>query len=745
MPAMRRPIIIILCLLSISFKVWSQDNIQEEVYLHVSSQHLITGETIYFSAYCNSALTGRPSKLSKILYVELIGEKGTVFQSKISLENSSGYGEFFISSLVSSGRYQLLAYTRWMKNFGSFSQTPITIINPYEKLEEISPSITEASVSFFPAGGQLVAGVDNTIGFQLNNGSGDLARYKLNIVDESGETALKFQPNNLGIGKIKFTPTPTSKYQLILENPAGQLAFLQFPTINQSGVSIGFDEKRTQLEVSALQYPAQSTTLNLVIKNLNKAISTSSIKANSSVFITKSQLPEGLLTIEIRDNDDQLLASRAYFNQNIEINKKVEKDYFPTRSAASITPVLAAGKYSVSIRKVFETQLPNYSHATISRLQKNISQSTIETDRYFASDEEDKELFLLMSEFRNTIAISDTLRRLPEVREEIITGTIKSKNDAPIDGVTVVLSFPGNPYQLRSDITSKNGGFSIPFESSKVDKQAYLLPFDLSGNYELTVDNPFLEAYPEFDYSIPRLDSSQIVEIVDRSIKNQIQNAYYVIEPAETNTSKWLKQVDYSFFYVLDEYTRFKTVKETFTEYIISTNLRERRDPVFRPFIDNLDKSLSYEPLVIFDGVPIEAEKVLAYSPYKLASIGILNNRSFTGELINDGVVSFQTKEGNLDGFELDDNYTPINVSGLKNKSSFKAPTYIDSNFNPVPDQRSQLFWNPQLTVTSDNPIPINFFTSDLTGAFEMVIEGFTQSGKPVSIVRTFSVEKKNR
>ncbi|NQZ78710.1 MAG: hypothetical protein HRT61_21735 [Ekhidna sp.] len=109
---------------------FTQKNVQEDVYLHLNAHTLVSGETLLFSAYCKSKLTNLPSDLSKILYVELIGEnETTVFQQKIKLQDGRGGGSFFISSLIPTGNYQLLAYTRWMKNFGSYLNTEVEIRN----------------------------------------------------------------------------------------------------------------------------------------------------------------------------------------------------------------------------------------------------------------------------------------------------------------------------------------------------------------------------------------------------------------------------------------------------------------------------------------------------------------------------------------------------------------------------------------------------------------------------------------
>jgi hypothetical protein len=108
----------------------------ENVVVHTNTDFLITGETLYYSIHCLEAKENQPSLLSKLAYVELIGEnEKPLLQTKISLVEGRGAGDFFLPSTVPSGNYTLIAYTKWMRNFplDYFFQKQITIINPYLK------------------------------------------------------------------------------------------------------------------------------------------------------------------------------------------------------------------------------------------------------------------------------------------------------------------------------------------------------------------------------------------------------------------------------------------------------------------------------------------------------------------------------------------------------------------------------------------------------------------------------------
>jgi hypothetical protein len=133
----------------------------ENLVVHINTDFLITGESLYYSIYCLNGENNKPSPLSKIAYVELIGEGEKSFlKTKISLVEGRGAGDFFLPSTLPSGNYILIAYTKWMRNFPveNFPQQQITIINPYlkpislenlKKEDKTIDSIATTSQKFF--------------------------------------------------------------------------------------------------------------------------------------------------------------------------------------------------------------------------------------------------------------------------------------------------------------------------------------------------------------------------------------------------------------------------------------------------------------------------------------------------------------------------------------------------------------------------------------------------------------------
>ena len=77
---------------------------QETVFVHMNASFFFAGEYLYYKVYCLDKNTKNLSAISKIAYVELVGEDRTkVFAQKIRLENGEGEGDFFIPVSIPSG------------------------------------------------------------------------------------------------------------------------------------------------------------------------------------------------------------------------------------------------------------------------------------------------------------------------------------------------------------------------------------------------------------------------------------------------------------------------------------------------------------------------------------------------------------------------------------------------------------------------------------------------------------------
>jgi hypothetical protein len=115
-----------LLFLILSFSARSQENHTysygpdpEKIYLQLDGKVYTTDKTIWFKSIVTSASGHSLTKLSGVLYVELIGPDEKIIEKKlVKLENGIGEGFFDLNQIYSEGIYLIRAYTEWNRNFG---------------------------------------------------------------------------------------------------------------------------------------------------------------------------------------------------------------------------------------------------------------------------------------------------------------------------------------------------------------------------------------------------------------------------------------------------------------------------------------------------------------------------------------------------------------------------------------------------------------------------------------------------
>jgi len=98
---------------------YAHASMAEKIYLQLDGTVYATNQTIWYKAIVTNAINHAPSKLSGVLYVELIAPDERAVEKKlIKLTEGIGDGFFELNPALAEGTYQVRAYTEWNKNFG---------------------------------------------------------------------------------------------------------------------------------------------------------------------------------------------------------------------------------------------------------------------------------------------------------------------------------------------------------------------------------------------------------------------------------------------------------------------------------------------------------------------------------------------------------------------------------------------------------------------------------------------------
>ncbi len=120
----------------------------EKVYIQTSKPFYYPGEIIWMKAYMNYGAREMRDTLSTLLHVDLINEDRVVVMSRnLRIENTIASGNFMLPEKLRPGKYGIIAYTNWMRNFGSktYFTKVIPILSEYEKISEAGEAKVRSS------------------------------------------------------------------------------------------------------------------------------------------------------------------------------------------------------------------------------------------------------------------------------------------------------------------------------------------------------------------------------------------------------------------------------------------------------------------------------------------------------------------------------------------------------------------------------------------------------------------------
>lgn len=380
------------------------------------------------------------------------------------------------------------------------------------------------------------------------------------------------------------------------------------------------------------------------------------------------------------------------------------------------------GSYSISVKKIDGLKTPYRKTAIL----------------YTTSNEKNQNLRT------NT---NKTAIIIPELRGELLVGKIFFKeNNKPAENVKVALSIPGKNYIFKVSTTNKSGNFYFNLVKEYENNNAII---QIINKNEESYDIELKDS-ESIDYNSLTFDKFIITPeleklILQHSVSNQIENAYATIKPDSLEnihiTAPFFNKPTYE--YLLDDYTRFPTVKETIVEVIEQASIRKTNDEFnihVRVYDDDVESGL--KSLLLVDGIYVQNHNaIINAKSSSIKKISVVNEQYVYGSQVFEGIIILET-------FDAKNNKLPIMNDGKKiklfkplaKKKYFNQEYLANHNLDRIPDYRAQLAWEPNLII-NENSSTFTFYTSDLKGDFKISLEGFNKEGKPVSVSEIIKVK----
>lgn len=343
-----------------------------------------------------------------------------------------------------------------------------------------------------------------------------------------------------------------------------------------------------------------------------------------------------------------------------------------------------------------------------------------------------------ISNANNTPLAGGGTLHIPELRGELLTGKISSKSNKEIENKNIALSLPGKSFELKMAVTDKNGNFVFALDRYPNTNNAVIQVVDAEReDYRIELTDAQKIDLSQLRFPEPfTLNPAYKTTIEERSVANQIENAYY----AKKRDSLEVAQRTQPFYnplqkdYFLDDYTRFTSFKETVTEVILELFFREKSGKLSLHLRNTFTNEGAIDiPLVMVDGLLIQdTDELFQYNAHNIHKISVINKPYIYGPVVYSGVVSIITKNFDYQTKASGDFIKKTEITRPLKSKTYYSPKYDGTkSLDRIPDYRYQLAWMPNLSVGQD-PVAVSFYSSDIKGTFEIVLEGFTEKGEPV-------------
>ena len=748
----------------------------EKLFLHLDRPVYLSGETMWFKVYAVEGTHSRPLALSSVAYVEVLDARNQpVLQGKVALQQATGQGSFTLPTSLAAGSYRVRAYTRWMQNFGpeTYFQTPITVVNTARASGAIPDSAT-FEAQFFPEGGNLVQGLRSRVAFKVTNPAGHGVAAEGTVLDRQGTVVATFAAQRLGMGSFSFVPADNSRqpYTAVLRvGPApGQVLRRALPPVYEQGYVLRLDDTSpTQLTLTVQASSRQPETLYFLGHSRQKIALTARLTladGQASYVFDKAQLLEGVSHLTLFTASRQPVCERLYFRapaQGLALTARADQAQYTTRAPVRVQ-LAAPDQAQPTSLSVAVYQLDSLATSPPPAIEEYLwlaadLKGYIESPgTYFAADAEARAAAdnLMLTQgwsrwrWNDMLAVAPpAFEQAPEPNGPIITAQLtQAGTSRPVPGVMAYLASPNRTVRLSNSLSTADG--RVRFELGPLPgTRELVLQTDpqQDSTCQITLLDPFSRRYATTPLPGYGLTPRFVADYARRHLQAQVQRVFadrrprYVAAPADT-TAFYGKASE---TYYLDRYTRFKVMEEVLREYVPGVVVRIRKDG-FHLLVDDLTRKtlLEANPMVLLDGVPVfNMNKIMALNPLKVQKLEVVDSRYVHGAAIYDGLVSFTTYKGDLEGFQLDPHALVQQYEGVQLQREFYSPRYDTpaATQSRLPDLRNLLYWNPNVTLAGSETKTVDFYTGDQAGRYLVVLQGLAADGRAGS--RRFVLEVK--
>ena len=644
------------------------------------------------------------------------------------------------------------------------------------KIIPIRQTVQLFNAQFLPEGGTLIQGISSRIGVKAVDANGKGLDVKGVIVDNTGEEITTFQTTHLGMGSFYFNPMAGKTYSAKMKRNDGSEYVVNLPKAEISGYLISVNQPDTgtvNVKVMLSADLVNQGELNLIAHRngmLYLSVKVSTAKQVTKISIPSAKFPSGIVELTLFSPQNLPIAERLVFvnciTDKVDLNlQQLKPNYQKREKVALELGSSSKGNFSVAITNadVVSPDEDNESNIFTTMLLGSGLKGYIEKPNYYfvntdATKREHLDNLLLTQGWRKIDwkGFANSPSPVPNFKPEKsirISGTI-TKDKIPLANSKISLVSNTRGMFVIDTVSDKNGKFSfeglafldstkfIIQARSELGKKTVDIALDLIEDQKVTTVANYGDIEVNVNQSMQSYlkESSVYFEELNKQgllsktiLLKEVQIEGKKLNPSR-NSTNFHGALNADQVFDGDDMLYSPTVSHYLFGKLNGMTIKNGR-PI-------LNEGRGIGPVkLIVDGFITDPEVLINdIRPEDVESIEVLVS-PLKSIVYKGSAMIITTRRGRQKWPVV--KYAPGVVTyfpkGYYNSREFYSPKY-DVTPNNKPDLRTTVYWAPNLLTDDNGKAKFDYFNTDQTGNYRIVIEGVDLEGRLARKIYTYKV-----
>lgn len=649
-------------------------------------------------------------------------------------------------------------------------------------------------LQFLPEGGNLVAGLQSTVGFKAIGEDGKGTTVTGAVYDNRGTKISDFTSLFKGMGSFAFTPKVGEVYTAKLSQPEAAVKSYPLPKVAPAGtvmhISNPLQGESITVNLSGMDQMTADSGCYIIGSSGGRVCYAEAVDSKqANLSIAKSLFPSGIARITLLKRKKPLNERVVFINHNDQLNIKIaaNKTAYQKRDSVALEievkdadgmPV--QGSFSIAVTdntQVKPDTAGDHSMATNLLLNAGLK-GVIETPGYYLNHNDNQawtaldNLLLTQGwtgfDWKEVLTNPVETPKFTAEKEFQISGKVISAFKKPVPDAPVLISSQ-KPNFITTTIADANGNYTFK-KLPAIDSGSFFLQARNSKGNKLSFGNISVNRFraPEvprlYEVTMPwyvNIEPEQLNYVAKLAAKANDDNviaAGTLLRNVKVNSQKLIKGSWYATGFAkpvvaFDEedikesavMNLYQLLRQKIPGFKV-TNGGKFSDGMARCTIDSLP---SYSVKILVDGpepnfLPINIDDPTSVQELKdelsqFQAVVYKGVEMYISDRFEAITIGLTTKNG--DGWykNLAPDVTTYRPLPLLYPQQFYSPKYqANAAITGAPDYRPTVYWEPDVTTDISGKAKVFFYTSDLPKNYTINIQGMSNIGDIGGLVTRF-------